>query len=145
MYLFSQNSIPLSIHDGLVQKLEKTSQGDGIFLKPKHDLMTFLVCDIQRFSHLSFSFLSLSQHQIKSYVSFSCTNQSDSFPQTHMPPVTPPHLSFPARFCFFFLFYVWCPSFMHGGTGLFLCMVALAMLPHMQRLPHRTPHDALAE
>ena len=48
-------------------------------------------------------------------MSFSCTNQSDSFPRTHMPPVTPPHLSFPAHF--FFLFYVWCPSFMHGATG----------------------------
>lgn len=60
MYLFSENSVPLSIHDGLVQRLEKTSLADGIFLKPKHDLMTFLVCDIQRFFHLSFSFLSIS-------------------------------------------------------------------------------------
>lgn len=43
-----------------------------------------------------------------------------------MPPVTPPHLSFPARFCFFFpflcvvpFFYAWWhwPFSMHGGTG----------------------------
>lgn len=87
--------------------------------------MTFLVCDIQRFFHLSFSFLSISQqHQIKSYMSFSCTNQSDSFPRTYMPPVTPPHLSFPAHL--FFLFCAWCPS---------LCMVPLAYSLHVRDFP----------